>query len=78
MQFITFLNPDCAFFTKGGTKLSREQAGSTVLTETKQDPRTGEPYVNLEKLEVGETCKTIAREEKIKEAGKPLYLMRYE
>ena len=58
--------------------MSGKQTGSAVLTEIRQDPRTEEPYVHLEKLEVDENCETMAQEEKIKEAGKPLYLMRYE
>ena len=58
--------------------MSGKQVGSVVLKEIKQEPKAEEICIDLERLETKENCRVMTREEKMHEASKPLYLMRYE
>ena len=58
--------------------MSRKHIGSVALKEIKQEPKAEEICTDLERLEIKENCRVMTREEKMHEASKPLYLMRYE
>ena len=55
--------------------LSRRETGSLVLREFGQNSEAEEACIDFEALE---TSEGMTREERIREASKPLYLKRYE
>ncbi|UCC33789.1 MAG: hypothetical protein JSW53_01950 [Candidatus Bathyarchaeota archaeon] len=58
--------------------MSEEQIGSVVLEEDKRDLNAEVTYTDIDRLEIEDRCRVMSREEKMREASKPLYLMRYE
>jgi len=78
LQFTRLLSLCTYLCEAGNLTLSRKQVSPLVLRKIGQNPEAKEKCMDFETLKAQRSFKIMTREEKIREASKPLYLRRYE